>query len=178
MQLFIMRTHDSQRTLVHSIKQRFFLTGEKTLTQVDSLQVSTTNNLVEEAERTRKSKVIEESREIFGRNEIIVKVPTVIEIFYKEVFNFFYVFQLFSVILWIIDEYVAYAMSILIFPSTSSPVRKYPCIAVTSSLRISFFSAARSSLTRRCLLANRSLLSSCLFHRLKRTSLQIPSRTQ
>ncbi|CBY41291.1 unnamed protein product, partial [Oikopleura dioica] len=109
----------------HCIKKRFFLTGEKTLTQVDSLQVSTTNNLTDEAERIRTTDDIAESREIFGRNEIIVKVPSIIEIFYKEVFNFFYVFQLFSVILWSIDEYVAYAMSILILTIISVVILIY-----------------------------------------------------
>ncbi|CAG5110091.1 Oidioi.mRNA.OKI2018_I69.chr2.g4531.t1.cds [Oikopleura dioica] len=101
--------------------QRFFLTGEKTLTQVDSLQVSKTSDLTNGQEINN----TEESREIFGRNEIIVKVPSVIEIFYKEVFNFFYVFQLFSVILWSIDEYLAYAMSILILTLISVVILIY-----------------------------------------------------
>lgn len=54
-----------------------------------------------------------------------MKVPSIIEIFYKEVFNFFYVFQLFSVILWSIDEYVAYAMSILILTIISVVILIY-----------------------------------------------------
>ncbi|CBY11046.1 unnamed protein product [Oikopleura dioica] len=90
-----------------------------------ALQVSRTNNLTDEAERIRTTDDIAESREIFGRNEIIVKVPSIIEIFYKEVFNFFYVFQLFSVILWSIDEYVAYAMSILILTIISVVILIY-----------------------------------------------------
>ena len=52
-------------------------------------------------------------------------MPSIIEIFYKEVFNFFYVFQLFSVILWSIDEYVAYAMSILILTIISVVILIY-----------------------------------------------------
>uniref|UniRef100_A0A803Y7P4 ATPase 13A3 n=1 Tax=Meleagris gallopavo TaxID=9103 RepID=A0A803Y7P4_MELGA len=50
----------------------------------------------------------------FGINEIAVKVPSIFKLLIKEVLNPFYIFQLFSVILWITDEYHYYALAIVI----------------------------------------------------------------
>ncbi|XP_027704557.1 probable cation-transporting ATPase 13A3 isoform X1 [Vombatus ursinus] len=51
---------------------------------------------------------------MYGMNEIAVKVPSVLKLLVKEVLNPFYVFQLFSVILWCTDEYYYYALAIVI----------------------------------------------------------------
>uniref|UniRef100_A0A8B9CDN7 Polyamine-transporting ATPase 13A3 n=1 Tax=Anser brachyrhynchus TaxID=132585 RepID=A0A8B9CDN7_9AVES len=50
----------------------------------------------------------------YGVNEIAVKVPYIFKLLIKEVLNPFYIFQLFSVILWITDEYHYYALAIVI----------------------------------------------------------------
>ncbi|KAJ7324593.1 hypothetical protein JRQ81_017613 [Phrynocephalus forsythii] len=50
----------------------------------------------------------------YGVNEIAVKVPSVFKLLIKEVLNPFYIFQLFSVILWSIDEYYYYAAAIVV----------------------------------------------------------------
>ncbi|XP_030071441.1 polyamine-transporting ATPase 13A3 isoform X1 [Microcaecilia unicolor] len=50
----------------------------------------------------------------FGINEIDVKVPSIFKLLIKEVLNPFYIFQLFSVILWTTDEYYYYALAIVI----------------------------------------------------------------
>uniref|UniRef100_A0A673YDB7 Polyamine-transporting ATPase 13A3 n=1 Tax=Salmo trutta TaxID=8032 RepID=A0A673YDB7_SALTR len=52
-------------------------------------------------------------RLFFGVNEIAVKVPSVFKLLIKEVLNPFYIFQLFSVILWSADEYYYYAVAIV-----------------------------------------------------------------
>uniref|UniRef100_A0AAV2KZ63 Cation-transporting P-type ATPase N-terminal domain-containing protein n=1 Tax=Knipowitschia caucasica TaxID=637954 RepID=A0AAV2KZ63_KNICA len=52
-------------------------------------------------------------RLFFGMNEIAVKVPSVFKLLIKEVLNPFYIFQLFSVILWCTDEYYYYAIAIV-----------------------------------------------------------------
>ncbi|KAK3533343.1 hypothetical protein QTP70_017177, partial [Hemibagrus guttatus] len=52
-------------------------------------------------------------RLFFGVNEIAVKVPSLFKLLIKEVLNPFYIFQLFSVILWCADEYYYYAMAIM-----------------------------------------------------------------
>uniref|UniRef100_A0A3Q1CW27 Polyamine-transporting ATPase 13A3 n=1 Tax=Amphiprion ocellaris TaxID=80972 RepID=A0A3Q1CW27_AMPOC len=53
------------------------------------------------------------TRLFFGVNEIAVKVPSVFKLLIKEVLNPFYIFQLFSVILWSADEYYYYAVAIV-----------------------------------------------------------------
>ncbi|KAG7247173.1 hypothetical protein CRUP_029765, partial [Coryphaenoides rupestris] len=52
-------------------------------------------------------------RLFFGVNEIAVKVPSVFKLLIKEVLNPFYIFQLFSVILWAFEEYYYYAATIV-----------------------------------------------------------------
>ncbi|XP_068137260.1 polyamine-transporting ATPase 13A3 isoform X2 [Hyperolius riggenbachi] len=50
----------------------------------------------------------------YGINEINVKVPSLFKLLIKEVLNPFYIFQLFSVILWSTDEYYFYAAAIVL----------------------------------------------------------------
>ncbi|KAJ4431250.1 hypothetical protein ANN_19847 [Periplaneta americana] len=52
-------------------------------------------------------------RIVYGRNEIIVPIHTVITLLFLEVLNPFYVFQLFSFCLWFADDYMYYALAIL-----------------------------------------------------------------
>ncbi|XP_042699786.1 polyamine-transporting ATPase 13A3 isoform X1 [Chrysemys picta bellii] len=61
------------------------------------------------------TKEVHDYRKVFyGVNEIAVKVPSIFKLLIKEVLNPFYIFQLFSVILWITDEYYYYALAIVI----------------------------------------------------------------
>ncbi|KAG9493978.1 hypothetical protein GDO78_001703 [Eleutherodactylus coqui] len=61
------------------------------------------------------SKELHDYRKLFyGINEITVKVPSVFKLLIKEVLNPFYIFQLFSVILWTTDEYYYYACAIVL----------------------------------------------------------------
>uniref|UniRef100_H3AWA2 Polyamine-transporting ATPase 13A3 n=1 Tax=Latimeria chalumnae TaxID=7897 RepID=H3AWA2_LATCH len=61
------------------------------------------------------SKEVQNYRNLFfGVNEITVKVPSVFKLLIKEVLNPFYIFQLFSVILWTTNEYYYYALAIVI----------------------------------------------------------------
>uniref|UniRef100_A0A673JTP3 Probable cation-transporting ATPase 13A3 n=1 Tax=Sinocyclocheilus rhinocerous TaxID=307959 RepID=A0A673JTP3_9TELE len=61
----------------------------------------------------------------FGLNEIDVKVPSLFKLLIKEVLNPFYIFQLFSVILWCTDEYYYYAMAIVIMSVISIATSLY-----------------------------------------------------
>ncbi|KAI1882813.1 hypothetical protein AGOR_G00238780 [Albula goreensis] len=59
------------------------------------------------------SRELQEHRRLFfGENEIDVKVPSVFKLLIKEVLNPFYIFQLFSVILWSTDDYYYYAAAV------------------------------------------------------------------
>ncbi|KAF5894718.1 putative cation-transporting ATPase 13A3 isoform X1, partial [Clarias magur] len=64
-------------------------------------------------------------RLFFGENEIAVKVPSLFKLLIKEVLNPFYIFQLFSVILWCADEYYYYAMAIMLMSIISIATSLY-----------------------------------------------------
>lgn len=84
---------------------------------------------------------------IYGVNEIAVKVPSVFKLLIKEVLNPFYIFQLFSVILWSVDEYYYYALAIVIMSVVSTisslySIRKqyvmlHDMVATHSTVRVS-----------------------------------------
>ncbi|KAL1121979.1 hypothetical protein AAG570_003387, partial [Ranatra chinensis] len=52
-------------------------------------------------------------RAVFGNNEILVPMRSIMALLFLEVLNPFYIFQLFSFTLWIVDDYVYYALCIL-----------------------------------------------------------------
>uniref|UniRef100_A0ABI7ZSK1 Cation-transporting ATPase n=1 Tax=Felis catus TaxID=9685 RepID=A0ABI7ZSK1_FELCA len=84
---------------------------------------------------------------LYGVNEITVKVPSVFKLLIKEVLNPFYIFQLFSVILWSTDEYYYYALAIVIMSivsivSSLYSIRKqyvmlHDMVAAHSTVRVS-----------------------------------------
>ncbi|XP_077472055.1 polyamine-transporting ATPase 13A3-like isoform X2 [Stigmatopora argus] len=61
----------------------------------------------------------------FGKNEIDVRVPSVLELLLKEVLNPFYLFQLFAIILWAVQYYFLYSVSMLFFSSIFVGVSLY-----------------------------------------------------
>ncbi|KAL4630733.1 putative cation-transporting ATPase 13A3 [Arapaima gigas] len=67
----------------------------------------------------------EHRRLFFGVNEIAVKVPSIFKLLIKEVLNPFYIFQLFSVILWSADEYYYYAVTIVVMSLISIATSLY-----------------------------------------------------
>uniref|UniRef100_A0A669CDB2 Polyamine-transporting ATPase 13A3 n=1 Tax=Oreochromis niloticus TaxID=8128 RepID=A0A669CDB2_ORENI len=71
------------------------------------------------------SKYSSSERLFFGVNEIAVKVPSVFKLLIKEVLNPFYIFQLFSVILWSADEYYYYAAAIVLMSVISIATSLY-----------------------------------------------------
>lgn len=56
---------------------------------------------------------------VFGKNEIVVPMRGMLALLFLEVLNPFYVFQFFSFILWFADDYLYYAMAILILSAIS-----------------------------------------------------------
>lgn len=58
-------------------------------------------------------------RAVYGRNEIVVPLRGIIALLFLEVLNPFYVFQFFSFILWFADNYIYYAVAILIMSAAS-----------------------------------------------------------
>ncbi|KAJ8011279.1 hypothetical protein DPEC_G00056500 [Dallia pectoralis] len=61
------------------------------------------------------SRLLQDYRRVFfDVNEIAVRVPSVFKLLIKEVLNPFYIFQLFSVILWTTEQYYYYAATIVL----------------------------------------------------------------
>lgn len=56
-------------------------------------------------------------RSVYGNNEIVIPVKSILTLLCLEVLNPFYVFQLFSFCLWVADDYYYYAMVILAMSS-------------------------------------------------------------
>ncbi|XP_020772878.2 LOW QUALITY PROTEIN: polyamine-transporting ATPase 13A3-like [Boleophthalmus pectinirostris] len=72
------------------------------------------------------SKQVQEYRRLFfGENEIAVRVPSVFKLLIKEVLNPFYIFQLFSVILWSAEDYYYYASAIVLMSVISIAASLY-----------------------------------------------------
>ncbi|XP_035227612.1 probable cation-transporting ATPase 13A3 [Stegodyphus dumicola] len=66
-----------------------------------------------------------ERREIYGPNCIDVEVKSYFRLFFDEVLNPFYIFQVLSVTLWLLDNYVYYAACILVITLISIAVSLY-----------------------------------------------------
>lgn len=52
--------------------------------------------------------------ECFGVNQTSIPIKPVLTIFFEEVFSFFYIFQLFAIIVWFYDSYVSYAVLVMV----------------------------------------------------------------
>ncbi|KAM6921450.1 polyamine-transporting ATPase 13A3 [Xenentodon cancila] len=94
------------------------------LTGLEDLQVSCSTLHSEHSAGLTKDQQ-EYRRLFFGVNEIAVKVPSVFKLLIKEVLNPFYIFQLFSVVLWTIDEYYYYAVAIVFMSVVSIATSLY-----------------------------------------------------
>ncbi|XP_078525906.1 polyamine-transporting ATPase 13A3-like [Lissotriton helveticus] len=66
------------------------------------------------------SRSTQDYRKLFyGANQIEVKVPSIPKLLIKEVLNPFYIFQVFSMVLWSLDDYYLYAAAILFMSMVS-----------------------------------------------------------
>ncbi|XP_036446790.1 cation-transporting ATPase 13A2 isoform X1 [Colossoma macropomum] len=74
-------------------------------------------------------------RQIFGDNIIDVPVKSYPQLLFEEVLNPFYMFQVFSIILWMSDRYYYYAVCILIISFISIAVSLYEIRKQSTTLR-------------------------------------------
>ncbi|CAG2164446.1 unnamed protein product [Oppiella nova] len=58
-------------------------------------------------------------RILYGENAIVVEVMTILQILIQEVLEPFYIFQIFSLLVWLLDEYYYYAGCIIVMSSLS-----------------------------------------------------------
>ncbi|XP_019388479.1 PREDICTED: probable cation-transporting ATPase 13A3 isoform X1 [Crocodylus porosus] len=98
----------------HSVKY-FWNDAVQSFDVIKGLDDSVSCSSIHADHSTGLTKVVHDYRKLFyGVNEIAVKVPSIFKLLIKEVLNPFYIFQLFSVILWITDEYYYYALAIVV----------------------------------------------------------------
>eukprot|EP00106_Octopus_bimaculoides_P016200 XP_014783642.1 PREDICTED: probable cation-transporting ATPase 13A3 [Octopus bimaculoides] len=81
-------------------------------------------------------------RNLYGENTIPIHVTPIIVLLFKEILSPFYVFQLFSIILWMIDQYIYYASSILVISVVSISTAIYQTRKMQRALRNTIHSSA------------------------------------
>ncbi|XP_069474671.1 polyamine-transporting ATPase 13A3 isoform X2 [Ambystoma mexicanum] len=103
------------RYFTHHSVTYFWNDMEKTFDFLRGLDNGTSCSSIHNDHSKGLYKDVQDYRKLFyGVNEITVKVPSIFKLLIKEVLNPFYIFQLFSVILWTTDEYYYYALAIVI----------------------------------------------------------------
>ncbi len=71
------------------------------------------------------SEEVKHQTEIFGKCDLDIKIESVLSLLVKEVTDPFYIFQLFSIVLWLSNEYTQYAIVIIITTITSLIISVY-----------------------------------------------------
>ncbi|XP_058265478.1 cation-transporting ATPase 13A2 isoform X2 [Hemibagrus wyckioides] len=74
-------------------------------------------------------------RQIFGDNIIDVPVKSYLQLLFEEVLNPFYIFQVFSIVLWMLDKYYYYAVCIFVISFISIAVSLYEIRKQSTTLR-------------------------------------------
>lgn len=97
---------------------------------------------------------------LYGGNSVEVKVMSYWTIFINEVFNPFYLFQVFSIVLWSLDEYYQYATCVFIL-STASCVTAL-CQTKQMSIKIHKMAGGTSAFTVTVLRPTRSGREECV----------------
>ena len=77
------------------------------------------SRIYELSNQNHSADLINFAKDLFGLNMIQIQIPSVFSIFYEEVLSPFYIFQLFSIVLWLTFEYVLYASSIILITTVS-----------------------------------------------------------
>ncbi|SNX85664.1 related to YPK9 - vacuolar protein with a possible role in sequestering heavy metals [Melanopsichium pennsylvanicum] len=94
--------------LLHPVNGKFYLLSSWRDPSWSSV-VASPNSL---ASTGLSAETIRDRQALFGDNQVIVKGKSVVDILIEEVLHPFYIFQLYSIILWANDEYVPYAIVI------------------------------------------------------------------
>ncbi|XP_041659728.1 probable cation-transporting ATPase 13A3 [Cheilinus undulatus] len=112
-------THHSTKYYWNNMIQNF-----EVFKGLEDLKVSCAN--IHSDHSSGLSKTLQEYRMLFfGENEIAVRVPSLFKLLIKEVLNPFYIFQLFSVILWSFEDYYYYATAIVFMSAISIATSLY-----------------------------------------------------
>ncbi|XP_062833599.1 polyamine-transporting ATPase 13A3 isoform X3 [Anolis carolinensis] len=142
------------RCFTHHSMKYFWNDAAQNFGPIKGLDESTFCSSIHKEHSRGLTKGMQDYRKLFyGVNEIAVKVPSIFKLLIKEVLNPFYIFQLFSVILWSTDEYYYYAaaivvMSLISVVSSLYTIRKqyrmlHDMVAAHSIIRVSVSRASQ-----------------------------------
>ncbi|OWR45405.1 putative cation-transporting ATPase 13A3 [Danaus plexippus plexippus] len=92
---------------------------------VSSLNEKLTVNLLMDTLNGINKRQQNELMKLYGYNSVEVEVKNYWTLFVNEVFNPFYLFQIFSIILWSLDEYYQYATCVFLLSATSCMMALY-----------------------------------------------------
>ncbi|XP_030843077.1 probable cation-transporting ATPase 13A3 isoform X2 [Strongylocentrotus purpuratus] len=74
-------------------------------------------------------------RTLYGLNMILVRVKSIPLLLIQEILNPFYIFQIFSVTVWIVDEYLYYSICIIVLSALSISISLYTTRAQATTLK-------------------------------------------
>lgn len=80
--------------------------------------------------------MLNSSLKLYGPNVIHIEVKSYLQLFVEEVFNPFYLFQIFSIVLWSCDEYYVYAGCILFLSLGSIVTSLYETKKVRNKMKL------------------------------------------
>ncbi|ETL92785.1 hypothetical protein L917_08961 [Phytophthora nicotianae] len=79
--------------------------------------------------------VVKTRRELFGANRITIDKPSVLELLFIKIAHPFYVFQIFSIVIWLLQSYTKYAIVILSMSVASLGYEVYSEVSNNNRLR-------------------------------------------
>ncbi|GMF42145.1 unnamed protein product [Phytophthora lilii] len=79
--------------------------------------------------------VVRTRRELFGANRITVDKPSIVELLFVKLVHPFYIFQIFSTVVWLLKNYTKYAVVIMVMSTVSLIYEIYSEISNSNRLR-------------------------------------------
>ncbi|XP_019618575.1 PREDICTED: probable cation-transporting ATPase 13A3 isoform X3 [Branchiostoma belcheri] len=119
------QSDDSSRYFIHHCLKYVWNAEKQTFEKVRGLDSGMPCSLFYTLRQGLSSPDQENRRSLYGDNAITVEVKPYIKLLFYQVLNPFYIFQLFSVCLWMSDEYYYYASAIIIMSLGSIGISLY-----------------------------------------------------
>ncbi|XP_038210252.1 probable cation-transporting ATPase 13A3 isoform X1 [Zerene cesonia] len=148
------------RYFIYQHSRYIWLNDQGAFINVQALNEKLTINLLMENMSGINKRQQNELIKLYGPNSVEVEVKKYWTIFRNEVFNPFYLFQIFSIILWSLDEYYQYATCVFILSAVSCMMALYQTKQM--SIKIHNMAGSTSSFTVTVLRPSRSGREECV----------------
>ncbi|XP_063379335.1 polyamine-transporting ATPase 13A3-like [Cydia fagiglandana] len=125
MDLNIANHNNKLRYFIYQHTRFVWLNDQGVFVNVQSLNEKLTINLLMDNMSGINKRQQNELIKLYGTNSVEVEVKSYWTLFVNEVFNPFYLFQVFSIVLWSLDEYYQYATCVLILSAGSCMLALY-----------------------------------------------------